>query len=134
MTNEQLQQLRTDYKMMSLTEADTNANALLQFDKWFADAVNAEITEVNAMVLSTTHVDFKPASRIVLLKGIEDGCFVFYTNYNSRKGRELLWNPYASLLFFWKELERQVRIEGRIEKVTSQTSDEYFSSRPRGSQ
>ena len=134
MDNAQLQKLRNDYKLMSLTESDTSDDAMKQFQSWFDEVLKAEVYEANAMVLSTTHVDFKPASRIVLLKGVEDGSFVFFTNYHSRKGKEMLWNPYAALLFFWKELERQVRIEGRIEKIESELSDEYFETRPRGSQ
>ena len=86
------------------------------------------------MVLATANVDFKPSARVVLLKGIEEGAFIFYTNYNSRKGRELLWNPYATLLFFWNELHRQVRIEGRVKKISEEESDKYFQSRPEQSQ
>lgn len=133
-SKDQLEKIRTDYKQKELNEDSCLEDGIEQFHQWFSDALQAEITEVNAMVLSTTHIDFKPANRIVLLKGIEENAFVFFTNYNSRKGKELLWNPYGSLLFFWKELERQIRIEGRVEKISAEASDEYFNTRPRASQ
>jgi pyridoxamine 5'-phosphate oxidase len=127
-----LQQLRLEYSGAVLDEETVLKDPLLQFEKWFADAMQAELPEPNAMAVATSGIDFKPSSRIVLLKGLDHG-FVFYTNYNSRKGKELLWNPYAALLFFWNELHRQVRIEGRVEKAAAAESDEYFDSRPPGS-
>ncbi|MCY7411249.1 MAG: pyridoxamine 5'-phosphate oxidase [Chitinophagales bacterium] len=134
MENSLLQNLRQEYESAELNETTILANPIAQFEKWFNEAVQAQLREPNAMTLATANVDFKPSARIVLLKGIEDGAFVFFTNYNSRKGKELLWNPYATLLFFWNELHRQVRVEGRVVKIDSQKSDEYFLSRPLGSQ
>lgn len=129
-----LSEIRTDYQAATLSENDVLANPFKQFDKWFREALEAEVMEPNAMNLATSTPDGKPSSRIVLLKGLDDNGFVFYTNYHSDKGQLLAINPYAALTFFWPELERQVRIEGKIEKVTAQESDEYFASRPKGSQ
>lgn len=129
-----LSEIRTDYQGATLSENDVLANPFKQFDKWFREALEAEVMEPNAMNLATATPDGKPSSRIVLLKGLDDSGFVFYTNYHSDKGQLLAINPYAALTFFWPELERQVRIEGKIEKVTAQESDEYFASRPKGSQ
>ena len=129
-----LSEIRTDYQAATLSESDVLANPFKQFDKWFREALEAEVMEPNAMNLATATPDGKPSSRIVLLKGLDDSGFVFYTNYHSDKGQLLAINPYAALTFFWPELERQVRIEGKIEKVTAQESDEYFASRPKGSQ
>jgi pyridoxamine 5'-phosphate oxidase len=126
--------IRTDYKMKFLSENEVDKNPITQFDKWWADALNSKIDEVNVMTLATATVHGKPSARIVLLKGYDENGFVFFTNYNSRKGNELLQNPQAALVFFWKELERQVRIEGRIEKISEADSDAYFSSRPVNSQ
>jgi pyridoxamine 5'-phosphate oxidase len=126
--------IRTDYKMQSLLEKDVNAHAIRQFDKWWQEAVNSEITEVNAMTLATASADGVPAARIVLLKGYDDQGFVFFTNYESFKGQQMAENPRACLVFFWKELERQVRITGLVEKVSEADSDTYFYSRPKGSQ
>lgn len=134
MDQEKLRRLRQDYSGQSLDEASIQKDPLKQFEVWFHEAEKAGIPEPNAMTLATAGIDFKPSARIVLLKGIEDGNFIFYTNYNSRKGKELLWNPYATLLFFWNELHRQVRIEGRVEKVSAAQSESYFKSRPVGSQ
>lgn len=125
--------IRKDYSLRALDKADVHLNPLLQFQQWFDEALKAEVLEVNAMCLSTNGQDGYPNSRIVLLKGLDTG-FVFFTNYNSQKGLELENNPYASLTFFWAELERQVRIKGKIEKISAQESDEYFFSRPIGSQ
>jgi pyridoxamine 5'-phosphate oxidase len=125
--------IRTDYKKQSLSENDVDKNPVVQFDKWWADALHSEITEVNAMTLATATTDGKPSARIVLLKGFNENGFIFFTNYNSRKGNELLNNPQAALVFFWKELERQVRIEGTIVKVNEADSDAYFASRPASS-
>lgn len=117
----------------SLSESDVSPDPFRQFDRWWDEAVRAEIDEVNAMALSTVSPTGMPSSRIVLLKGYDDGGFVFFTNYGSRKGREVAGNPHVSLLFFWKELERQVRIEGVCGTVGDAESDSYFFSRPEGS-
>ncbi|GDX47637.1 MAG: pyridoxamine 5'-phosphate oxidase [Bacteroidota bacterium] len=133
LTNDQIQNLRRNYASRELDECDALANPIDQFTLWFREALDAAVWEPNAMTLATANVDFKPSARIVLLKGVEADGFVFFTNYNSRKGRELLWNPYACLVFLWHELERQVRIEGRVEKITREESITYFRSRPEGS-
>ncbi len=117
----------------SLSESDASPNPCRQFDRWWDEAVRAEIDEVNAMALSTVSDTGRPSSRIVLLKGYDDAGFVFFSNYRSRKGREMALNPQVSLLFFWKELERQVRIEGVCEAVEEAESDSYFFSRPESS-
>lgn len=117
----------------SLSESDVSPNPFRQFDRWWDEAVRAEIDEVNAMTLSTVAVSGRPSSRIVLLKGYDDEGFVFFTNYRSRKGREIADNPHVSLLFFWKELERQVRVDGVCTTVSDAESDSYFFSRPEGS-
>lgn len=133
MQREAFEQLRQEYSGHTLDEQSVLKDPLQQFEQWFQDATDAGLPEVNAMTLATCGIDFKPSARIVLLKGLEGGNFTFYTNYNSRKGKELLWNPYAALLFFWNELHRQVRIEGRIEKLTPEESSAYFNNRPEGS-
>lgn len=125
--------IRKDYKQHSLNESDIAANPFVQFEQWWNEAIASEIDEVNAMTLATATKDGMPSARIVLLKGYDSNGFVFFTNYNSHKGQELLENPQAALVFFWKELERQVRIEGLVEKVSEAESDEYFNSRPEGS-
>lgn len=117
----------------SLSEFQVDPNPYRQFDFWWNEAMKAEIDEINAMILATVSERGLPAARVVLLKGYTDEGFVFFTNYESRKGQELQMNPKACLLFFWKELERQVRIEGICEKVSAAESDEYFYSRPEGS-
>lgn len=125
--------IRKDYRLQSLNEADALPNAIDQFTKWWNEAVDSEIIEVNAMTLATATAQGLPAARIVLLKDYDERGFVFFTNYNSHKGQMMADNPKAALLFFWKELERQVRIEGIVEKTSAQESDEYFDSRPAGS-
>jgi pyridoxamine 5'-phosphate oxidase len=107
-----------------------NENPLKQFEIWWQQAIDSNIDEPNAMTLATSTLSGKPSARTVLLKGIKENGFIFFTNYASRKGKELEENPFASLLFFWRELERQVRIEGRIEKISESESDEYFFQRP----
>ena len=134
MDNQTLEQLRRNYSSQSLDERSVLADPLQQFNRWFDEALAAEVPEPNAMTLATAMVDYKPSARIVLLKGVHNGGFVFYTNYMSRKGKELLWNPYAALLFMWHQLERQVRVEGRVEKISRTESEKYFKTRPRGSQ
>ncbi len=125
--------IRNEYSQRGLQETDLSANALTQFEKWFDDVIQSGLDEPNAMLLSTISGD-RPAGRIVLLKGLDQNGFVFFTNYGSRKGREMHENPHVALTFFWKELERQVRVEGIIEKTTMEESDSYHNSRPRGSQ
>ena len=122
--------MRTDYVQSSLSETDVLVDPIAQFQKWFAEAVNAQVMEPNAMDLSTVTPDGKPSSRIVLIKQFDERGFTWYTNYNSDKGQHLQHNPNAALLFFWRELERQVRIEGTVVKTTAAESDEYFNVRP----
>jgi len=115
-----------------LAEADAHPDPLLQFERWFKDALAANLPLANAMTLATVSPEGAPDARVVLLKGVEGGGFVFYTNYDSRKGRQLAAKPQACLVFLWAPLERQVRIEGRVEKVSGMVSDTYFASRPLG--
>jgi pyridoxamine 5'-phosphate oxidase len=131
---EGLANLRKDYSKASLDVDTIDPNPIVQFEKWFKEAVNAKIPEPNAMNLATVSESGRPTSRIVLLKGIENNQFLFYTNYQSQKGRELDLRPECALNFFWPELERQIRIEGIAQRVDTKTSDDYFQSRPRGSQ
>ena len=126
--------IRKDYSLKTLNEDEVADSPFLQFADWWQQAIESEIDEVNAMTLATASLEAVPSARIVLLKGYDEKGFVFYTNYESAKGRELAENPKASLLFFWKELERQIRITGIVEKVSAAESDEYFLSRPTGSQ
>jgi pyridoxamine 5'-phosphate oxidase len=126
--------IRKDYKLRSLSEEDVLNNPIDQFTNWWSDAVNSEIDEVNAMSLATATAQGAPSARIVLLKGITTEGFMFFTNYESQKGKELAENPKAALVFFWRELERQVRIEGTVEKVSQEESEKYFASRPVASQ
>ena len=128
-----LADLRKDYALASLNETDVAVDPLAQFDKWFAEAVAAHCPEPSAMSLATVGEGGRPASRIVLLKGADARGFVFFTNFESRKGRELAAHPQAALLFHWVELERELRIEGRVEKVTDAETEAYFASRPVGS-
>jgi len=134
MNQEDIQNIRSEYLTASLSETDTKADPIKQFDKWFNEALKAEVAEPTAMTLATATSDGRPSARIVLLKGFNNDGFVFYTNYLSRKGKEITKNPLGSLLFFWIGLERQVRIEGTIEKVSKEESEKYFQSRPRNSQ
>ncbi|MCZ4223192.1 pyridoxamine 5'-phosphate oxidase [Pedobacter rhodius] len=133
-TNEFLQNLRQDYKSATLDEADVDNNPIVQFKKWFDHAVNAQVYEPNVMTLATADKSGKPDARIVLLKGVDEDGFRFFTNYLSAKGKELKRNPYAALVFFWPDLERQVRIEGTVEKLDKETSEAYFLTRPVASQ
>ncbi|MER3499660.1 MAG: pyridoxamine 5'-phosphate oxidase, partial [Chitinophagaceae bacterium] len=132
--NERIASLRLEYSQKSLLEEDVAADAIEQFDRWWQEALNAEIIEVNAMTLATASADGMPSARIVLLKDFSKEGFVFFTNYNSYKGRQLAENPKACLVFFWKELERQVRITGVVKKIAHELSDRYFFSRPYESQ
>jgi pyridoxamine-phosphate oxidase len=122
--------LRKDYSQSSLMETDVLADPLAQFGKWFDEALKAEVNEPNAMTLATASADGRPSSRIVLIKQFDQRGFSFFTNYDSDKGKQLAQNPHAALQFFWPELERQVRIEGTVEKTSAAESDEYFSVRP----
>ncbi len=126
--------IRTDYRRASLGEADLAAEPMAQFDKWFQEARKAEVMEVNAMSLATVNPQGRPSNRIVLIKEYDQRGFSWFTNYDSAKGQDLVANPYACLLFFWAELERQVRIEGRVERISDAENDSYFYSRPLGSQ
>lgn len=134
LTTEMIQSLRQDYKAAELSEKDADKNPIKQFEKWFTDALNAKIFEPNAMTLATADKTGKPNARIVLLKGFDENGFSFYTNYLSQKGKEMKKNPQACLVFFWGELERQIRIEGKIEKLSKEASEKYFHSRPVASQ
>lgn len=125
--------IRKDYRLAALDEATAGDDPLAFFGKWFAEAEAAQIDETNAMTLATVDADAKPHARIVLLKGLDEKGFVFFTNYHSAKGHNLDENPFASLVFFWKELERQVRVEGIAEKLEAEENSIYFSSRPYGS-
>lgn len=133
MENEKPEMIKQSALLTVLDEQTVNKDPIRQFEIWFQEAIAAGIQQANAMTLATCGIDFKPSARMVLLKEVEDGKFIFYTNYHSRKGKELLWNPYAALLFYWNEMHRQVRIEGRIEKLPPKASDAYFESRPAGS-
>jgi pyridoxamine 5'-phosphate oxidase len=128
-----LQNMREQYDSGILTEGDLFADPIKQFEKWFKEALEGGVSEPNAMDLCTVSNN-RPSSRIVLLKGVDERGFVFYTNYDSRKGAEMESNPWISLNFFWQLLSRQVRIEGKIEKLSPEESDEYFKTRPRESQ
>ncbi|RYY56518.1 MAG: pyridoxamine 5'-phosphate oxidase [Chitinophagaceae bacterium] len=132
--NNDIAGIRKTYASATLSEADMAADPVSQFDKWWKEAVNANLLEVNAMTLATASADGFPSARIVLLKGFDTAGFAFFTNYESFKGRQLEENPRACLVFFWKELERQVRITGVVQKTTGAESEEYFQSRPKGSQ
>ncbi|GAB4021265.1 pyridoxamine 5'-phosphate oxidase [Spirosoma migulaei] len=126
--------LRNEYTLSGLDTADVAPDPITQFRQWFDAALQAGVPEPNAMHLSTVTAEGRPDGRIVLLKDVSNEGFAFYTNYESRKGRELTQHPFATLTFFYPELERQIRIEGVVEKVRPEESDAYFSSRPRGSQ
>ena len=126
--------IRTDYTKFSIDEFGLKDNPLDQFNDWFNHALKMQVSEVNAMVLSTVSPIGIPSARVLLLKGIENGGFTFFTNYNSSKGNDLAINPNACLTFFWQELEQQIRVTGRVEKIEENLSKAYFHSRPRASQ
>jgi pyridoxamine 5'-phosphate oxidase len=125
---------RKDHARFSLGERDLDPDPIRQFGLWFEHAAQSDIPESNAMALATATSDGRPSARMVLLRGIDERGFAFFTNYESRKARELDGNPFAALVFFWHDLERQVRVEGRVERVSAEESDRYFQSRPRGAQ
>jgi pyridoxamine 5'-phosphate oxidase len=127
-------ELRKEYMLNGLHEADLDRDPIEQFRVWFDQALSAGLPEPNAMALATATPDGRPSARMVLIKGVDARGFVFYTNYQSRKGHELASNPYAALVFYWAELERQIRIEGHVEPVSAAESDAYYHSRPPGSQ
>ncbi len=129
-----LADLRREYSRSGLNEADADPDPIRQFTAWFGQAAAARVPEPNAMTLATVGPDGRPSARVVLLKEFDDAGFTFHTNYNSRKGRELAVDPHAALVFFWPELERQVRVEGTVVRLSDAESDAYFHSRPRGSQ
>jgi pyridoxamine 5'-phosphate oxidase len=128
-----LADLRKNYSLGSLDTADVDSDPIRQFQTWFAQALDAKLPEPNAMTVATVDAQGRPAARILLIKGVDQRGFVFFTNYESRKGRELTANPHAALLFHWVELERQVRIEGKVEHTSDEESDAYYHSRPLGS-
>jgi pyridoxamine 5'-phosphate oxidase len=125
-----IQDLRQEYKRGALDEEHADADPIKQFNRWWDEALAGEVPEPNAMTVATADAAGKPAARTILLKGFDIRGFVFFTNYESRKGEDLAANPFAALLFFWRELERQVRIEGAVERVAQDESDAYFRSRP----
>jgi pyridoxamine 5'-phosphate oxidase len=131
--NEYTKNLRRDFVKTSFDGKDADNNPFKQFEIWFDEAIKSQANEPNGMVLSTVNKKGRPSSRIVLLRGMENNGFNFFTNYNSRKGKDLKENPYGCLLFFWPELERQIRIEGKIVFAPAEISDEYFNLRPRNS-
>lgn len=126
--------LRKNYTLAGLSEADADANPFQQFQLWFEQAVSAQLPEPNAMTLATLTPEGHPCGRIVLLKNFDEQGFTFFTNYDSAKGQQLSYHPWAALVFWWAQLERQVRIEGKVEKVSAQESDAYFATRPLKSQ
>jgi len=129
-TSEHIASLRKSYERAELSETDSAAQPLAQFERWLQEAVSGELPEPQAMTLATVGSDLRPSSRVVLLRAYDEAGLVWYTNYDSRKGRELAGNPYAALQFHWVELERVVRIEGRVERVSAEQSDAYFQTRP----
>lgn len=128
-----LAELRSEYALKKLDERDVDRDPLKQFGVWMVEAIHAQVPEPTAMTLATVDANARPSARIVLLKGVDPRGFVFYTNYQSRKGKDLAANPRAALTFMWKELERQVRIEGSVEKVSAEESGAYYATRPLGS-
>jgi pyridoxamine 5'-phosphate oxidase len=129
----ELAHLRKDYALKTLDEKEVDRDPMKQFGVWMVEAIHAQVPEPTAMTLATADAKGRPSARIVLLKGMDPKGFVFYTNYESRKGRDMAANPVAAATFLWKELERQVRVEGRIEKVSAGESNAYFETRPLGS-
>jgi len=129
-----LASIRNDYALKTLEEAKVDRNPLKQFGVWMAEAIHAQVPEPTAMSLATVNAQGRPSSRIVLLKGLDPAGFVFYTNYQSRKGRQLVDHPKAAMLFHWKSLRRQVRLEGPVSQTTPEEADAYFDTRARGSQ
>ncbi len=133
-SKKRIAELRREYSHQVLAKSEVCEDPIDQFTEWFEQAFSADLLDANAMTLSTATKQGKPSSRIVLLKGVDEAGFQFYTNYGSRKGQELNENPHASLCFYWAPLERQVRIEGKVEKLSRSISEDYFTQRPRESQ
>lgn len=133
MLNQQVAALRKDYRLAALDESEVEQHPVKQFEKWWEEAINGQLDEPNAMTLATSTPEGRPSARIVLLKSFDTDGFIFFTNYESRKGVEMAANPQVSLLFFWRELERQVRIDGIVSKTDAAISDEYYRTRPLGS-
>ncbi len=129
-----IKDLRKEYSAHALDISDVEKHPIMQFKKWFEEAMKAEVPEPNAFNLATADKNGKPSARIVLLKSFDENGFIFFTNYNSRKGQEIEENPQAAMAFLWHELQRQVRVEGSIEKISEKESTDYFKSRPKGSQ
>jgi pyridoxamine 5'-phosphate oxidase len=129
-TSNRLAELRKSYERAELSEDASHVDPLKQFDQWLTEAISSEVPEPNAMTLATVAGNLRPSTRVVLIKGYDERGIVWYTNYDSQKGQELAGNPFAALQFHWVELERVVRIEGRVEKVSAQESDAYYASRP----
>ena len=130
MSTQNIADLRKSYERAALNEQDSQADPRLQFEQWLSEAIEGQVPEPNAMTLATVDNNMRPSTRVVLIKGLDEQGIVWYTNYNSRKGQQLAGNPYAALQFHWVELERVVRIEGVVEKVSDAESDAYFHSRP----
>ena len=130
MDTTQIANLRKSYELAALNEQDSQDQPRLQFEQWLNEAISAHIPEPNAMTLATVDHNMRPSTRVVLIKGLDERGIVWYTNYNSRKGQQLAGNPYAALQFHWVDLERVVRIEGVVERVSDEESDAYFHSRP----
>lgn len=133
MNRTRIQDLRRQYIKDSLATQTVKKDPIKQFEKWFSQTLKAGLIEPNAMIVATSTPNGKPSARVVLLKGLTDKGFIFFTNYRSKKGKELAANPHASLLFFWDKLERQVRIEGKVKKISREESSKYFDSRPHAS-
>jgi pyridoxamine 5'-phosphate oxidase len=129
----ELADIRKDYRLASLNESEVDSSPFNQFEKWFNEALAAKVLEPNAMTLATINAEHRPSARIVLLKDFDDRAASFFTNYASRKGDDLAANPHAALVFFWPELERQIRLEGIVERVAADESDAYYAVRPLGS-
>lgn len=133
MSQEKISGIRKEYNLKQLNKTEVNPNPVMQFSQWMTEAIKASCNEPNAMTLATSTFDGKPSARVVLLKDFNEEGFTFFTNYESKKGRQILQNPYGALVFFWPELERQVRIEGVIRRVNDDISDRYFHTRPQKS-
>jgi len=134
MSIQRISEIRNDYTLRQLNELDVDSDPFVFFNEWLNEAIDSECNEPTAMTLATSTFDGKPSARIILLKGADKEGFTFYTNYDSRKGSQILQNPYGALLFFWPELQREIRIEGAIKKADEEQSDDYFKSRPTKSQ
>jgi len=130
MNGKKIAELRKEYQKERLDETGVDIDPIIQFGKWFQESLEAEVNEANAMTLATADLKGRPSARIVLLKGFDEDGFVFFTNYKSEKGRDLKENPYAALVFFWPELERQIRISGKVKRISATESEDYFNSRP----